>query len=128
MCHLSVCVGNTTVAPRPGHSLYESPVCGNGFVEPGEQCDCGLPEDCKNPCCDASTCMLKEDAVCGTGQCCDLTVSGGRSAGGRGTSVSETSRALGELRHDRGCEVGSCGLSAPGLHSASSASPLSFCA
>ena len=57
------------------YSLYESPVCGNGFVEPGEQCDCGLPDDCKNPCCDASSCMLKEDAVCATGQCCDLSVS-----------------------------------------------------
>ena len=24
--------------------LYEGPVCRNGFVEEGEECDCGLPE------------------------------------------------------------------------------------
>ena len=65
------------------YSLYESPVCGNGFVEPGEQCDCGLPDDCKNPCCDASSCMLKEDAVCATGQCCDLSVSSSRGLRGQ---------------------------------------------
>ena len=23
-------------------TLFDTPVCGNGFVEPGEQCDCGL--------------------------------------------------------------------------------------
>ncbi|XP_065351204.1 disintegrin and metalloproteinase domain-containing protein 12 [Cloeon dipterum] len=52
--------------------LFGSPVCGNDFVEPGEQCDCGLPEHCKNPCCNAATCMLHSNATCATGKCCDL--------------------------------------------------------
>ena len=26
-------------------------ICGNGVVEPGEQCDCGWEEDCKEKCC-----------------------------------------------------------------------------
>lgn len=52
--------------------LFESPQCGNGFVEVGEQCDCGLPDVCKNTCCNANTCMLHSNASCATGECCDL--------------------------------------------------------
>ncbi|XP_053673445.1 zinc metalloproteinase-disintegrin-like EoMP06 [Anopheles nili] len=48
------------------------PSCGNGFVEPGEQCDCGLEQACENHCCDARTCQLREGAQCATGTCCDL--------------------------------------------------------
>ncbi|CAH1286643.1 unnamed protein product [Diabrotica balteata] len=54
-------------------ALFDSPVCGNGFVEPGEQCDCGLEEHCDNYCCNATTCMLHSNASCATGECCDLT-------------------------------------------------------
>ncbi|XP_044726818.1 disintegrin and metalloproteinase domain-containing protein 12-like [Chrysoperla carnea] len=53
-------------------NLFDSPVCGNGFVEPGEQCDCGIVDNCKNPCCNATTCMLHSNASCATGECCDL--------------------------------------------------------
>ncbi|CAG9763797.1 unnamed protein product [Ceutorhynchus assimilis] len=53
-------------------SLFDSPVCGNGFVESGEECDCGLPDHCENPCCNATTCMLHSNASCATGECCDL--------------------------------------------------------
>ncbi|XP_058837035.1 uncharacterized protein LOC131693324 [Topomyia yanbarensis] len=52
--------------------LFDSPVCGNGFVEPGEQCDCGLPDFCDNSCCNPRTCMLHSNASCATGECCDL--------------------------------------------------------
>uniref|UniRef100_F6YJ38 ADAM metallopeptidase domain 12 n=1 Tax=Macaca mulatta TaxID=9544 RepID=F6YJ38_MACMU len=45
--------------------------CGNGFVEEGEQCDCGEPEECMNRCCNATTCTLKPDAVCAHGLCCE---------------------------------------------------------
>ncbi|XP_056006417.1 disintegrin and metalloproteinase domain-containing protein 12-like isoform X2 [Ostrea edulis] len=51
--------------------LFEGPVCGNGFVEEGEECDCGLPKDCKSRCCNASTCKLTPGAVCATGKCCN---------------------------------------------------------
>ena len=44
------------------------------FVEPGEECDCGLLENCKNPCCNAATCKLYPNATCGTGPCCDMRV------------------------------------------------------
>ncbi|XP_053681615.1 uncharacterized protein LOC128732388 [Sabethes cyaneus] len=52
--------------------LFDSPVCGNGFVELGEQCDCGLPDFCDNSCCNPRTCMLHSNASCATGECCDL--------------------------------------------------------
>ncbi|XP_070834081.1 disintegrin and metalloproteinase domain-containing protein 12 isoform X2 [Chaetodon trifascialis] len=51
--------------------LYGGQKCGNGYVEEGEECDCGEPEECLNPCCNATTCTLKGDAVCAHGQCCE---------------------------------------------------------
>ncbi|KAM5141561.1 disintegrin and metalloproteinase domain-containing protein 8 [Mantella aurantiaca] len=50
--------------------LYGGPVCGNEFVESGEECDCGTLEECTNPCCNATTCRLKEGAECAQGECC----------------------------------------------------------
>lgn len=61
--------------------LFGSPVCGNGFVEPGEQCDCGLEIRCTNPCCNASTCMLHANASCATGECCDFETCRPKTAG-----------------------------------------------
>ncbi|XP_057581393.1 disintegrin and metalloproteinase domain-containing protein 15 isoform X4 [Hippopotamus amphibius kiboko] len=46
-------------------------ICGNMLVEPGEQCDCGFPDDCTDPCCDYSTCQLRPGAQCASdGLCC----------------------------------------------------------
>ncbi|XP_042358710.1 disintegrin and metalloproteinase domain-containing protein 8a [Plectropomus leopardus] len=50
--------------------IYGGPVCGNAFLEPGEECDCGTAEECKNPCCNATTCKLNAGAECAEGQCC----------------------------------------------------------
>ncbi|XP_049456804.1 disintegrin and metalloproteinase domain-containing protein 8a [Epinephelus fuscoguttatus] len=50
--------------------IYGGPVCGNAFLEPGEECDCGTVEECKNPCCNATTCKLNAGAQCAEGQCC----------------------------------------------------------
>ncbi|XP_064200286.1 disintegrin and metalloproteinase domain-containing protein 33-like isoform X1 [Anguilla rostrata] len=44
--------------------------CGNGFVEKGEECDCGEPEECENSCCNANNCTLKAGAQCAHGVCC----------------------------------------------------------
>ncbi|XP_025201152.1 disintegrin and metalloproteinase domain-containing protein 9 [Melanaphis sacchari] len=52
--------------------LFESPVCGNSFVEEGEQCDCGVKDMCTNPCCNPDTCMFYKNATCATGECCDI--------------------------------------------------------
>ncbi|XP_053619929.1 disintegrin and metalloproteinase domain-containing protein adm-2-like [Plodia interpunctella] len=66
--------------------LFSSPTCGNGFVEPGEQCDCGLPLSAAGrsgclACCDPDTCMLRANASCGAGACCDLQTCRPKSAG-----------------------------------------------
>ncbi|XP_075390574.1 disintegrin and metalloproteinase domain-containing protein 12 isoform X2 [Tenrec ecaudatus] len=44
--------------------------CGNDYVEEGEECDCGEPEECTNSCCNATTCTLRPGAVCAHGLCC----------------------------------------------------------
>lgn len=61
--------------------LFDSPTCGNGFVEPGEDCDCGLAEFCDNSCCDPDTCKLRSNATCATGECCDLSTCLPKTAG-----------------------------------------------
>nr|A8QL49.1 RecName: Full=Zinc metalloproteinase-disintegrin-like BmMP; AltName: Full=Snake venom metalloproteinase; Short=SVMP; Flags: Precursor [Bungarus multicinctus]ABN72537.1 metalloproteinase [Bungarus multicinctus] len=45
-------------------------ICGNYFVEVGEECDCGSPRDCRSACCNAATCKLKHEAQCDSGECC----------------------------------------------------------
>ncbi|ETO29129.1 hypothetical protein RFI_07995 [Reticulomyxa filosa] len=46
-------------------------VCGNGFVEQGESCDCGS-SDCSttDPCCDGELCQLYVDADCSASDVC----------------------------------------------------------
>ncbi|KAK5871733.1 hypothetical protein PBY51_004595 [Eleginops maclovinus] len=51
-------------------SLMTPSLCGNGFLEAGEQCDCGTVEECVNTCCNATTCRLREGAQCAEGECC----------------------------------------------------------
>uniref|UniRef100_UPI0037E972E4 disintegrin and metalloproteinase domain-containing protein 28 n=1 Tax=Semicossyphus pulcher TaxID=241346 RepID=UPI0037E972E4 len=60
------------ILDKPKYSSLVAPaVCGNGFVEEGEQCDCGTVEMCTNPCCNATTCTLKEGSQCSEGECCE---------------------------------------------------------
>ncbi|NXK28106.1 ADA32 protein, partial [Arenaria interpres] len=65
--------GGACLFHRPrltGHSYRRAPVCGNGVVEPGEQCDCGVDEEClKDKCC-SERCQLKPGAKCSSGLCC----------------------------------------------------------
>ncbi|XP_057682182.1 disintegrin and metalloproteinase domain-containing protein 9 [Corythoichthys intestinalis] len=44
--------------------------CGNGLLEENEECDCGMPEDCENKCCNAATCKLTTGSACAQGSCC----------------------------------------------------------
>ncbi|XP_051774990.1 disintegrin and metalloproteinase domain-containing protein 11 isoform X2 [Erpetoichthys calabaricus] len=51
--------------------LLDPPECGNGFVETGEECDCGSPMECARSgglCC--KKCTLTHDAMCSNGLCC----------------------------------------------------------
>ncbi|XP_051972555.1 zinc metalloproteinase-disintegrin-like batroxstatin-1 [Xyrauchen texanus] len=56
--------------PKP-KDLIQPAVCGNRFVETGEECDCGTVQECTNPCCNATTCKLTEGSQCAVGECCD---------------------------------------------------------
>ncbi|XP_053735855.1 disintegrin and metalloproteinase domain-containing protein 19 isoform X1 [Synchiropus splendidus] len=51
-------------------SLYGGQRCGNGYLEEGEECDCGEEEECTSPCCNANNCTLKAGAECAHGICC----------------------------------------------------------
>ncbi|CAG05554.1 unnamed protein product, partial [Tetraodon nigroviridis] len=80
----SVCsVNNITnvLQKKRNNCFVESgqPICGNGLVEPGEQCDCGYSDQCKDQCCydanqpDDKKCTLKPNKACSPSQgpCCN---------------------------------------------------------
>lgn len=79
--------------------MYGGHRCGNGYLEDGEECDCGEEEvsgrlcvctvyfsldvfvrfhesathfaqECTSPCCNANNCTLKAGAECAHGVCC----------------------------------------------------------
>ncbi|XP_018421920.1 PREDICTED: disintegrin and metalloproteinase domain-containing protein 15 [Nanorana parkeri] len=57
--------------PSPS-SVFGQARCGNLVVEKGEECDCGLTQECTDPCCNASTCQLVAGAECASdGLCCE---------------------------------------------------------
>uniref|UniRef100_A0A3Q1CH67 ADAM metallopeptidase domain 19b n=1 Tax=Amphiprion ocellaris TaxID=80972 RepID=A0A3Q1CH67_AMPOC len=51
-------------------AMYGGQRCGNGYLEDGEECDCGEEEECTSPCCNANNCTLKAGAECAHGVCC----------------------------------------------------------
>lgn len=55
----------------------QTSICGNGVVEPGEECDCGWEEDCKDACCfpqrrysspEEPPCRLTPNSICSPSQ------------------------------------------------------------
>ncbi|XP_053742990.1 disintegrin and metalloproteinase domain-containing protein 22 isoform X2 [Synchiropus splendidus] len=53
-------------------TLLDPPDCGNGFVELGEECDCGSPAECAREgdnCC--KKCTLTQGSKCSDGLCCN---------------------------------------------------------
>ncbi|RXM96661.1 Disintegrin and metalloproteinase domain-containing protein 11 [Acipenser ruthenus] len=66
-------IGGVCSISRGGgvNELLDPPECGNGFVETGEECDCGSPVECLKSggsCC--KKCTLSHDAMCSNGLCC----------------------------------------------------------
>ncbi|RVE71682.1 hypothetical protein OJAV_G00054480 [Oryzias javanicus] len=65
---------------KRGNCFVESgqPICGNGLVELGEECDCGYSDQCRDQCCydanqpDNKKCKLKPGKACSPSQgpCC----------------------------------------------------------
>ncbi|XP_035752472.1 disintegrin and metalloproteinase domain-containing protein 9 [Egretta garzetta] len=62
--------GNCLRNPPKTSNVYKEPVCGNNVVDNNEECDCGKPQECTNPCCDAATCKLTPGSQCAQGLCC----------------------------------------------------------
>ncbi|XP_066554662.1 disintegrin and metalloproteinase domain-containing protein 11 isoform X2 [Amia ocellicauda] len=62
--------GGSCLFNKP-NKLLDPPECGNGFVETGEECDCGSSVECTKSggaCC--KKCTLTHDAMCSNGLCC----------------------------------------------------------
>ncbi|XP_057193735.1 disintegrin and metalloproteinase domain-containing protein 23 isoform X2 [Triplophysa rosa] len=53
------------------NKLFEATECGNGYVEVGEECDCGARVECYKDCC--KKCSLSNGAHCSDGPCCNGT-------------------------------------------------------
>ncbi len=55
-----------------GGTCMESgtPICGNTMIDADEECDCGPPDFCKDPCCDAKTCTLVKECSPKQSPCC----------------------------------------------------------
>uniref|UniRef100_A0A8D0E5E8 ADAM metallopeptidase domain 23 n=1 Tax=Salvator merianae TaxID=96440 RepID=A0A8D0E5E8_SALMN len=62
--------GGSCLFNRPT-KLFDTTECGNGYVEPGEECDCGFQTDCRKDCC--KKCSLSNGAHCSDGPCCNET-------------------------------------------------------
>jgi len=61
MCNEGKCV--------PPQQLAEVPLCGNGGIDFGEECDCG-PDGTEDPCCECTTCKLKDGSQCSALESC----------------------------------------------------------
>ncbi|XP_072346662.1 disintegrin and metalloproteinase domain-containing protein 12 isoform X2 [Scyliorhinus torazame] len=63
----AMCLFNFPASER----LFGGQRCGNLYVEQDEECDCGLSDECDDPCCNATTCKLVPGAECSSeGACC----------------------------------------------------------
>ncbi|KAA3680197.1 uncharacterized protein DEA37_0003312 [Paragonimus westermani] len=54
-----------------------SSLCGNGILDPGEECDCGNRTSCPiqlQDCCDMRRCVLRAGSTCASGPCCHAAV------------------------------------------------------
>ena len=64
-----------TLELKDNVNLKKYQQCGNGMVDPGEECDCGFEANCilsgEFECCDMKTCKLKKNTECSHGECCD---------------------------------------------------------
>ncbi|XP_077103619.1 disintegrin and metalloproteinase domain-containing protein 19 [Siphateles boraxobius] len=68
--YLSSGGGKCLFNPPNTKLMYGGQRCGNGYLEEGEECDCGEVEECSSPCCNANNCTLKIGAECAHGVCC----------------------------------------------------------
>ncbi|XP_051496714.1 disintegrin and metalloproteinase domain-containing protein 2-like [Apus apus] len=58
------------IRPALHQPSFRAATCGNGVVEPGEQCDCGTAEACALDKCCTPRCNFREGVNCSTGLCC----------------------------------------------------------
>uniref|UniRef100_A0A183A863 Peptidase M12B domain-containing protein n=1 Tax=Echinostoma caproni TaxID=27848 RepID=A0A183A863_9TREM len=55
--------------------LKAAGLCGNGQLDPGEECDCGSSTSCPpelRDCCDVDNCRLRAGSECAGGSCCTV--------------------------------------------------------
>nr|CAH8856515.1 unnamed protein product [Trichobilharzia regenti] len=102
-------ISSSSLSPSASSKQYMDGLCGNGQLDPGEECDCGSQTSCPKEwqaCCDPTRCKLRKGAECAGGPCCDIVKTNPNGSGNQ-SSIQCKLKASGTICRN---ESGNCDL------------------